>query len=118
MSLAQFGFRMVTPAEEAARRRRIEACNHLAHADHTTIVYSSGYANILNAFEDWRNGNVIVRCRKCGGEWAAASVTQLGAQRIATNLRAKCRGRFLDAETKAQFREWATAWDAVARSRT
>lgn len=117
MSLAQFGFRMVTPAEEAARRRRIEACDHLAHADHTTIVYST-HAGILNGFDDWCTGTTIVRCRKCGGEWAAASVTQLGARRIATNLRAKCRGRFLDAETKAQFREWATAWDAIARSRS
>lgn len=117
MSLAEFGFRMVTPAEEAARHRRIEACDHLAHADHTTIVYST-HAGILNAFEDWRNGNVIVRCRKCGGEWTAASVTQLGARRIATNLRTKCRGRFLDAETKAQFREWAKAWDQVAKARS
>ncbi len=110
-------FRMVTPAEEAARARRIANCDHFAHASHTTITYRSGYSAILSAFQDERTGQVLVRCFNCGGEWAAASVTQLGAQRAARALLDKCRGRYLDAETKKRFRSVAATWDRYARSR-
>lgn len=111
-------FRMMTPREEAARKRRMDNCDHLAHADHRTITYRSGYSDISNAYHDHRTGTIVVRCRGCGGDWVAASVTKLGAEHFARALRDNCRtARGIDSETKDKWRRWAQAWDAIAKER-